>query len=228
MHTINFDNINKHLMQDNKPSQYFKALIKDDMFPKEVPYQWMLKLIEIEQNPKFHPEGNVWEHTMQVVDYAAEYKYLSSNQQAFMWMSFLHDIGKGSTTRVRNGKITSYDHDLEGSKLARKFLSSLNAEQELVDRVSRLVRWHMQPLFVSKKLPFAKIKEMLTDISCTEIGLFSLCDRMGRSMTSKEAKEKELKCIISFLNICQDYTLDINERANILKMIYNLSLINFE
>jgi len=225
---LNFNEINQHLLQDLKPSIYFRELIRKGAFPNEAPYKWMLKLIEIEQNPKYHPEGNVWEHTMQVVDYAAKYKYLSNDQQAFMWMSFLHDIGKSTTTKVRNGKITSYDHDTQGAKLAKKFLESLSVDALLTDSVSRLVRWHMQPLFVTKKLPFAKISEMVADISCAEIGLFSLCDRLGRSLTTKEAKEKELSSILNFLNTCQDFITDINEKNRVLKMIYELSLITFD
>lgn len=223
---LDFNIINHHLTLDDRPSQFFRDLIHKDEFPKEVPFKWMLKLIEIEQNPKYHPEGNVWEHTMQVLDYAAKFKHLSSNKQAFMWMSFLHDIGKGTTTKLRNGRITSYDHDIEGAKLAKKFMVYLNADPNLTEEVSKLVRWHMQPLFITKKLPFAKMKEMLREISGSEIGLFSLCDRLGRSVTEKDAKEKELNSILSFLNSCQEYTNDIEEKSKLLKMVYELASVS--
>lgn len=227
MSNLDFHCFNEHLLRDIKPSLYFKSLIQKNIFPVTSPYKWLLRLREIEQNPKYHPEGNVWEHTMQVVDHAATYKHLSNDTQTFMWTSLLHDIGKGTTTKIRNGKITSYDHDIEGAKLARKFLSELHADKELIEKTGKLVRWHMQPLFVNKKLPFAKLKEMLTEIPCTEIALFSLCDRLGRSVIEKEAKEKELEDVISFLKVCQSQVDSADLKSEILKMLYELSALEF-
>ena len=156
---------------------------------KEIPNP---RLKEVEQSAQHHPEGSVWNHTMMVVDEAAKRKESSENPDVFMWAALLHDLGKKPTTKLRKGRITSYDHDVEGAKIARKFLEEIGLDNEFVDKVSYLVRWHMQLLFVLKDLPFADIKNMILEVSPKEIALLSLCDRLGRGeMTPEKIKEEE-------------------------------------
>ena len=105
---ITFEELNKHLLEDIAPSGYFNSLDKElDIYPLNL----LKKLKNVEQSKKYHPEGNVWNHTMMVVDEAAKVKDQSSHSKAFMWAALLHDIGKPDTTKVRKGRITSYDHD---------------------------------------------------------------------------------------------------------------------
>lgn len=218
-----FLSFEEHLLNDEKPSNYFRELVNKDMFPQTQPFIVLGKLMKTEQNPKYHPEGNVWEHTMQVVDYAASYNHLSSNIRVFMWASLLHDIGKGTTTKIRDGKITSYDHDIAGARLAKTFLSTFTQDKPFINDVCKLVRWHMQPLFITKKLPFAKLDEMLSEVSSAEIGLFNLCDRLGRSELSDENRDIEVRNVVGFLNTCYERSTDVDEKSNILKIIYHIS-----
>ena len=106
---------------------------------------------------------------MLVVDNAAKARDKSSHPQVLMWGALLHDIGKAPTTKIRNGRITSYDHDKVGEELSKEFLSQFTNDMDFIDSVSKLVRWHMQLLFVTKKLPFADIKSMLKDVPVNEI-----------------------------------------------------------
>lgn len=200
-----FKEIHIHLIEDNKPSNYLKEIICNKEFYKQYPYNLLKELTNTPQSPKHHPEGSVWNHTLLVVDYAAERKSLSEEPSVFMWAALLHDIGKPSTTSIRKDRVTSYDHDKVGAKLAAKFLQEFNKGEEFINRVSNLVRWHMQALFVVKDLPFAKIEEMLSQVSLEEIGLLTLCDRLGRGeMTEKKVKE-EMDSIERFKNKCKDY-----------------------
>ena len=65
-----------------------------------------------------------------------------------MWGALLHDIGKLTTTKIRNGKITSYNHDIDGEGLAIEFLNKISDDYDFNKKVSKFVRWHMQPLFL--------------------------------------------------------------------------------
>ncbi|MCY6958067.1 HDIG domain-containing metalloprotein [Clostridium brassicae] len=187
-----FEEFNIHLMNDEKPSDYFNNLIKEGEFPKIYPFNLLEELKDVPQSPKHHPEGSVWNHTMMVVDNAAERKTLSEEPHAFMWAAFLHDLGKKPTTKLRKGRITAYEHDIQGEKIARKFLEELTGEKEFIDKVCYLVRWHMQILFVVKDLPFADVKNMILQVSPDEVALLSLCDRLGRGeMTEEKYKEEE-------------------------------------
>lgn len=199
-----FNEFDKHLIQDNKPSVYFEGLAENGLLDRDHPFTLLSQLQSIEQSPDFHPEGNVWEHTMLVVDLAAEIKHLSNNPRVFMWAALLHDLGKISTTKMRGGRITAYDHDRHGAKLAREFLRELSSDQELIDGITQLIRWHMQPLYVNKRLPFANVEKMLSQISLEEIALFSLCDRLGRGNMSDAMRRSEIAYVESFVTKCGD------------------------
>ena len=186
-----FFEIEKHLLEDQKPSSFLNELIHLDLFKNAFPFIMLSKLIEIDQSPVHHPEGNVWNHTMLVVDNAALKKEQSLDKRVFMWSALLHDIGKATTTKVKNGKITSYDHDKSGENLARNFLKVFSEDDLFIDKVCQMVRWHMQVLYVEQNLPFAKIEQMKSIVSIDEIGLLMLCDRLGRGGEVDIKKEED-------------------------------------
>ena len=113
-----------------------------------------------------------------------------------MWAALLHDIGKPDTTRVRKGKITSYDHEKVGVELARRFLSGFEADKALTDRVCMLIRYHMQILFVVKDMPFADINGMKKNTDVTEVALLGLCDRLGRLHADLAAEKANVRCFL--------------------------------
>ncbi|WP_088228185.1 HD domain-containing protein [Desulfosporosinus sp. FKB] len=199
---IEFEN---HLLNDRKPSNYFDELSRTGIFSQEYPYTMLGDLMSTPQSPKHHPEGSVWNHTMMVLDNAAERKDLSQNPKAFMWAALLHDLGKAPATKFKKGRITSYDHDKLGESLSAKFLQELTNDRDFISRVSKLVRWHMQILFVTKKLPFADIGKMSSEVSIHEIALLGLCDRLGRGNMTPDKKLEEEKSIIAFLENCSNY-----------------------
>ena len=192
-----FSKIDKILLQSSKPSQEIKKLIKDGYFDTE-PFNLIKNLVKIEQNPKYHPEGNVLNNILLVTDNASNLKEKSRDKRAFMWGAFLHDIGKLTTTKIRKNRITSYNHDTEGEKIALDFLDKLTDDEDFKKRVSKLVRWHMQPLFFDKNLPFFKPKDMLNDVEYKEIALLSLCDRLGRGEMESKTIESEKNRIENF------------------------------
>ena len=197
-----FEEIDEHLLHDDRPSEYFEQILTTKLFTEQYPFTFLSRLQKIGQSPRHHPEGNVWNHTMLVLDNAAQVRGRSGDARSFMWAALLHDIGKAATTRLRNGRITSYDHDKEGEKLARAFLECFTKDQDLILRVSRLVRWHMQILFITNKLPFADIKAMKRQVNVKEVGLLGLCDRLGRKM--EQDIQKEIEIMENFVKICEN------------------------
>lgn len=194
-----FNNMNYHLLHDEEPSVYFNSIVDIPLF-REYPFQLLYKLKEAEQNPKYHPEGNVWNHTMLVVDHAAKRKNKSVDAKIFMWAALLHDIGKPDTTRNRKGKITSYDHEKLGAKLTEDFLREFTSDDEFIKAVSVLVRWHMQILHVVKNLPFADIKTMKQQVKINEVALLGFCDRLGRLDVNVEEEESNIAIFIKRCN----------------------------
>ena len=197
-----FLEFDSHLMTDNKPSKYFNELSKTGIFKTKYPYTLLGDLMRVPQSPIHHPEGSVWNHTMLVLDNAGERKHLSQNPKVLMWSALLHDLGKASTTKETKGKITSYDHDKWGERLSIKFLKEITSDEKFINQVSKMVRWHMQILFVTKGLPFADIRRMASEVSIDEIALLGLCDRLGRGNMTLDKKLEEEKGIVIFIEKC--------------------------
>ena len=188
-----FLDIEKHLLNDDKPSIYLDELVKEGALDN-YPFSMIKDLQSVDQNPKFHPEGNVFIHTMMVVDEGAKNREKSNNKRAFMWALLLHDIGKKPTTKVRKGRLTSYDHDIVGADMTSEFLTYFNEEESFVVEVTALVRWHMQSLFVTKNLKYQNISGMLDEVNINEIALVSLSDRLGRgNLDSTEINNTQIE-----------------------------------
>jgi len=185
-----FDEITKHLLEDDNPSEYINQLAKQPDFNR-IPFNLLLKLKGTEQSKKYHPEGNVWNHMILVLDEAAKVRNQSTDAKVFMWAALLHDIGKPDTTRMRKGRITSYDHDKVGEKLSREFLSTFTNNDDFIQKVCNLVRYHMHMLYVLKDLPYADTKNMLQKVDIHEIALLCKCDRMGRTGADRKKEEEE-------------------------------------
>jgi putative nucleotidyltransferase with HDIG domain len=192
-------------MNDDKPSEYFNHILENTELMEEYPLAMLSDLVDTEQSPEHHPEGNVWNHTMLVVDNAAEKKGESRNPRVFMWAALLHDLGKAPTTCIRNGRITAYSHDIEGEKLAKAFLKEYIEDEKLIREVSKLVRWHMQTLFVVKNMPFADIDAMAEQTSIDEVALLSLCDRLGRGEIDDHKEKEERNNVDIFLRKSKEY-----------------------
>ncbi|MDR3594942.1 HDIG domain-containing metalloprotein [Clostridium sp.] len=188
-----FYSIEKHLLNDDKPSVFLKKALKNDLL-NDYPFSMIKELEEVGQNPKFHPEGNVFIHTMMVVDEGVKNREKSKNKRAFMWALLLHDIGKKPTTKLRKGRLTSYDHDIVGADMTVKFLTYFKEEEKFINEVRGLVRWHMQSLFVTKDMKFQNIDDMLKDVDINEIFLVSLSDRLGRgNLDNKEIDDTRIQ-----------------------------------
>lgn len=197
-----YNSFQNHLLEDEKPSLFLRQEAGSEWFYTH-PFKLLADLMDVKQSPIHHPEGSVWEHTMLVVDLAAQMRPLSNDPRTLMWSALLHDTGKARTTKVRKGRITAYDHDRHGARLAEEFLREFPVEETMIKKVSRMVRWHMQVLFVVKKLPFADIDRMMAEVPLGEIALLSLCDRLGRGDLDEEHIKQEIENLERFLSKCQ-------------------------
>ena len=195
-----FLEIEKVLLEEEKPSIFIEKLLKTDRLNK-YPFSMISDLNKIPQNPKYHPEGNVFNHVMMVIDEGVEHRDKVTNKRAFMWGLLLHDIGKTPTTKMRKGRLTSYNHDKVGAAMAREFMEYFNEDEEFVSLVSSLVRWHMQSLYVNKNLPFKEIDKMVSELNINDIVLFSLADRLGRGGIDTDKRKEVFNDIEKFREI---------------------------
>ena len=108
-------------------------------------YPELSSLINLQQEPAHHPEGDVWEHTLQSVDVCAKLTKDFSSDDKFICMigTLCHDLGKKDTTKLIDGKVTSYGHDQSGEKFTRTFLSRINCPNKFIESIVSLVKEHM-------------------------------------------------------------------------------------
>lgn len=101
----------------------------------------------IEQDPRWHPEGDVFTHSLQALDAAVAYSYEDvQTTLALRYAALCHDLGKVSTTvRASDGSITSYGHETAGVPLTKRLLARIMRNKELIELVALLVRHHMAP-----------------------------------------------------------------------------------
>ncbi len=99
------------------------------------------------QEPRWHPEGTVWRHTLLVVDQAArvarERGLDEPLREALLLAALCHDFGKPATTRMEDGRIRSPGHSAAGLEPTRAFLASIGAPSRVARLVEPLVREHL-------------------------------------------------------------------------------------
>ena len=108
-------------------------------------------LIGCEQEPEWHPEGDVWVHTLLVVDEAAarcaDLPY--PQRVALMLGAVCHDLGKPSTTAFIAGRIRSRNHEEAGVQPTLALLDRLNLHSldgyDVRGQVAGLVAHHLKP-----------------------------------------------------------------------------------
>ena len=103
------------------------------------------------QEPEWHPEGDVWVHTLQVIDRARErVEDLARPQQlAVMLGAVCHDLGKPATTAVLDGRVRSMDHEQQGVGPTLTFLDRLNVRTldsyDVRHQILGIVAQHLKP-----------------------------------------------------------------------------------
>ena len=175
-----FGELEKALMKAEKPSVFFEQMRRmeqlDDWFPE------IRDLIGLPQNPEHHPEGDVWMHTMMVLDQAALLREQAKEPLWFMMAALVHDAGKARVTEIRSGKVTAYGHEKAGVPVAEAFLGRLSAETRLQRYVLNMTLMHMRPNRAWKDHSGEKtLMHMFDESICPEdLILLSKADRLGR------------------------------------------------
>jgi putative nucleotidyltransferase with HDIG domain len=91
----------------------------------------------VEQPPQYHPEGDVWQHTLLLLE------QLRNPTTTLALGALLHDVGKPPTFRVAE-RIRFDGHVEEGVRLAHGILTRLRFSREEIDQVEALVQNHMR------------------------------------------------------------------------------------
>jgi tRNA nucleotidyltransferase (CCA-adding enzyme) len=149
-------------------------------------------LIGVQQNPVYHAEGDVWTHTMMVLDEAAKLRDRATNPYWFMLSALTHDFGKAICTEEKDGVLHAYLHETKGLPLVETFLRRITGETRLIEYVLNLVEYHMKPNTVAGARSAPKVTTRMYDQSVDPEGLIciALADDRGR-ITQTPATDHE-------------------------------------
>ena len=169
-----FGELEKALLKADRPSVFFQELRRMNQLSFWFPE--VEALIGIPQSKRFHPEGDVWNHTMLVLDQAAKLRDSAENPLGLMLSALCHDLGKVSTTRVEDdGRLHSFGHDQAGVPIAEQFLSRITHEKRLKQYVKNMVSLHMQPNIMVTQKAGKKAFNRVFDSSICPADLLLLC-----------------------------------------------------
>jgi tRNA nucleotidyltransferase (CCA-adding enzyme) len=180
--------IEKLLLLPRRPSIGFELALDlgvvDRLFPE------VKALVGCPQEPEWHPEGDVWAHTLLVIDRARErIDDLARPQQiAVMLGAVCHDLGKPPTTAFVDGRIRSIDHEQAGVGPAAALLDRLNVHSigglDVRREVLGMVAHHLKPLSFYKADPQAgdgAFRRLSQKVDLELLARLALSDCLGRT-----------------------------------------------
>lgn len=183
-----YEEFKKIFLKSSKPSLAFE-LLKNFGILKY--FTELEKLIGCEQEYEYHPEGDVWVHTLMVIDEMAKLVKEKKIEDEFkilvlFFASLCHDLGKPFCTKVINGKITSHKHEALGVEPTISFMKKLTDDKKLIDEVVTLVQYHLAPfqLYFHNSSNNA-VKRLSLKANLETLSLVCLADCLGRDIKDK-------------------------------------------
>jgi tRNA nucleotidyltransferase (CCA-adding enzyme) len=144
-----FGEIEKALLNARRPSIAFRLIHEWDQLRVVAPE--LVPLVATPQDPEWHPEGDVWTHTLLCIDEARRLidDLDTPRALAVMLGTLCHDLGKPGTTTFEDGRIRSRGHEEAGVAPTLSLLDRWNVHTRgsfpLRDQVVALVRDHLKP-----------------------------------------------------------------------------------
>ena len=184
-----YEEFKKLFLNSQKPSIGFELMKELDVlkyFPE------LKALINCVQEKEYHPEGDVWIHTMMSLDEMAkilkEEKIEDEYRKLYLFYGILcHDFGKPFCTKQIDGKITSHKHENLGIEPTISFLSKLTNEKKFIEIVCSLVKNHLAPfqLYLADS-SLKAIKRLSLKVNIEDLCLVCLADCLGRDIKDKD------------------------------------------
>ena len=183
-----------------RPSEDLHSIYEMPLLRK-YPFIMLYNLKKTEQSPEHHPEGNVWNHTLLVVDEAAERKAESKNADVLMMAALLHDISKPECFTVDEKGIGHfYGHHIKSAQQAEKILRRLGYDDEFIEEVRILIRYHYIKE-VTSSIKEKGIKKFIDSVG--EEHLDDMFELMRADVMGK--KNKDTEPVKKLKDLCNEY-----------------------
>ena len=153
------------LLESEEPAKGLRLLMEMGFIAEHWPVLQSMR--GVAQNKDFHPEGDVWEHTIEM------FRYVKSHDIGLSLAVLLHDCGKAFSRKVEGNEFDQ--HAQIGSGKAASFLKALEFPERVVLDVMFLVREHMLPGQIAR-LPVYRTERVLDHPSFPRLLELFRCD----------------------------------------------------
>lgn len=230
------------LINEKIPSTYFWKLLENGIIESDFPELYIL--IQTPQEAAWHPEGNVWNHSMMCTDAAAKIirreNLAGDDALVIMLGALCHDFGKPATTEFIDGRIRSLGHEEAGEEPTRSFLVKVGVDGIICEKIVNLVKNHLIPHHfhdnvIDRKMKvsdtaFRRLEKRIFPATMYELALVAESDHLGIGVfTSEDDPNKILYRIEDpavewFLNKWNE--INISPNAKVDNVISGQELIN--
>jgi len=171
---------NKLLLKAQKPSIGFELMRELGILRY---FGELEALIGVPQEPKYHPEGDVWIHTMMSLDAMAHIvDKKSENGLKLLYAILCHDLGKATTTTIEQGRVRAIGHEKAGVELTKSLMYRLTNNHAFIDSLLPFVEHHLKPSqFYTAQSKSPAIRRLATKVTIQELVVVAKADFLGRT-----------------------------------------------
>jgi len=175
-----YEEFKKLLLKSPKPSVGFELMRSLGMLKY---YPELEALIGVPQSPKWHPEGDVWIHTLMAVDQMAGLKTGEPKRDLRLMLAVLcHDFGKATHTQILPDRITAIGHERAGLVPTEHFLYRLMEEHTLIKSILPLVEHHLAPSqYYRNGAKDSTIRKLAIKVNIEALVTVARADFLGRT-----------------------------------------------
>ena len=189
LNTISVERVFEELIKalsSNKPSVFFNVLRSTDLL--DVHFKEINDLIGIIQPIEYHPEGDVYTHSIIVMDGVSKL----TEDIKIRFAALIHDLGKGIT--LKEILPHHYQHDINGVEIVRKLCNRLKLPKEWTNLATVVAKEHMRAglynnMKIAKKVSFLEQNHKYLD----ELEMIAQVDSMNPELKFAELGKKMLK-----------------------------------
>ncbi len=140
IHQVSSERVREELtrmLTEGRARRAFELLDATGLLPEVLPE--IAKMKGVEQPPEYHPEGDVFVHTLLLLE-----KLPAACSKTLAWGALLHDVGKPPTFRIAPDRIRFDGHVAVGVKMAAEICRRLRFSNDEADQILALVENHMR------------------------------------------------------------------------------------
>lgn len=185
-----FSEFDKLFLKSKMPSKGIRWINKINRLKEVLPE--LYKTVGLLQEKIWHPENDVFEHSMQALDAAATFKYKDDEEKLTILSAALcHDLGKIKATYIKDRRIRNTDHAKVGIPFVKSLMARITNNKKRIFSVCKLVEYHMEPrLFIDNNASDKAYRKFALKLyPATNMRLLSMvsrADSLGRNSVAGE------------------------------------------